>query len=239
MTSTARPVNRFCWMDLKTRDIPGTSAFFSAVLGWRFAVDEDDWRRAVFISAGEHRIGSVSDLAAPVYPPGLPAHSAFYIAVDDADRRTEAAVAGGARLVLPPFDAGDQGRMATLVDPVGAVFSLWQAEAFGGWTFPAGTAGAPRSMVLTCPGAETARGFYRAVLGGPLAGAEFVAAPVPGGAEPQWEAVIGVEGPRGLEGVAARAREHGREPGAGPGERSSLRLSSPDGLVFRARALEG
>ncbi|WP_046472383.1 hypothetical protein [Allosalinactinospora lopnorensis] len=50
-------------MDLKTRDIPGTTDFFSAVLGRRFAVDEDDWRRATFISVGGYRIGSVSDLA--------------------------------------------------------------------------------------------------------------------------------------------------------------------------------
>lgn len=38
-------------MDLKTRDIPGTAAFFSAVLGWHFAVDERDRRRATKITA--------------------------------------------------------------------------------------------------------------------------------------------------------------------------------------------
>ncbi|WP_246096774.1 VOC family protein [Streptomyces botrytidirepellens] len=140
--------NAFCWMDLKTRDLPGTAAFFSKTLGWHFAVDEEDWRQTTAIAVDGHRIGGVSDLAQPVYPPGTPAHIAYYLAVDDVDRRTEAATARGARLVVPPFDAGDQGRMATLIDPVGAAFSLWQPYRFSGWGFPPRTAGAPHRMVL-------------------------------------------------------------------------------------------
>lgn len=117
------PLDEFCWMDLKTRDPNGTAAFFSAVLDWDFAVDEQDWRKAVTISAGDHRIGGLSDLAQPVYPPGLPAHIAYYLAVDDVDRRTAVAAENGAQILVPPFDAGDQGRVATLIDPVGAVVS--------------------------------------------------------------------------------------------------------------------
>ncbi|MFD0855486.1 hypothetical protein ACFQ07_24805, partial [Actinomadura adrarensis] len=79
-------VGEFCWMDLKTRDIPGTAGFFSAVLGWRFAVDEDDWRRATKASLDGHQLATVSDLANPIYPPGTPPHIAYYLAVDHADR---------------------------------------------------------------------------------------------------------------------------------------------------------
>jgi predicted enzyme related to lactoylglutathione lyase len=167
-------VNRFCWMDLKTRDLPGTAAFFSTALGWRFAVDEDDWRKATKFAANGYQIGSVSDLANPVYPPGTPAHIAYYLAVDDVDRRTEAATANGARLVLPPFEAGDQGRMATLIDPVGAAFSLWQAHLFSGWEFPPHTAYAPHRMVLACDEPDQARHFYREMAGAPLADADFI-----------------------------------------------------------------
>jgi predicted enzyme related to lactoylglutathione lyase len=79
---TTRParlgsLNEFCWFDLKTRDPAGTAAFFSKSLGWRFAVDEEDWRKAVKISVDDHPIGGVSDLANPVYPPETPAHLAF------------------------------------------------------------------------------------------------------------------------------------------------------------------
>ncbi|GCB51728.1 VOC family protein [Streptomyces sp. NL15-2K] len=106
MTARLGSLNEFCWMDLKTHHPPDTAAFFSAALGWRFAVDEEDWRRAVKIAVDGHRIGSVSDLASPVYPSGSPAHIAFYLSVDDVDSRVETATANGARLVVPPFDAG-------------------------------------------------------------------------------------------------------------------------------------
>ncbi|MGW0826068.1 VOC family protein [Streptomyces sp. NPDC002845] len=229
-------MNRFCWMDLKTRDLPGTAAFFSTALGWRFAVDADDWRQATKIAANGYRIGSVSDLANPVYPPTAPAHIAYYLAVDDVDRRTEAATVHGARLVLPPFEAGDQGRMATLIDPAGAAFSLWQPYRFSGWEFPPRTAYAPHRMVLACNEPDQARHFYRETAGAPLADADFITAREPGSSAPQWELAIGVDD---LEGVAARVRRHGQGvvTRTGQNDGPSLRLSSPEGLTFHVRSL--
>ncbi|WP_254400430.1 hypothetical protein [Streptomyces sp. AC602_WCS936] len=63
--------------------------------------------RATRIFADGHQIGGVSDLSSSLYPPGTPAHIAYYRAVDDIEARTEAATAAGAQLVLAPFDAGD------------------------------------------------------------------------------------------------------------------------------------
>jgi predicted enzyme related to lactoylglutathione lyase len=223
-------------MDLKTRDLPGTAAFFSTALGWRFAVDEDDWRKATKFAANGYQIGSVSDLANPVYPPGTPAHIAYYLAVDDVDRRTEAATANGARLVLPPFEAGDQGRMATLIDPVGAAFSLWQAHLFSGWEFPPHTAYAPHRMVLACNEPDQARHFYREMAGAPLADADFITTREAISSAPQWELAVGVDD---LEGVAARVRSHGQGvvTRLGQNDGRSLRLSSPEGLTFQVRSL--
>ncbi|WP_241267027.1 VOC family protein [Streptomyces scabichelini] len=223
-------------MDLKTRDIPGTAAFFSTVLGWKFAVDEDDWRRATKIYVDGHQLGGVSDLGNPVYPPGTPAHIAYYLAVDDVDRRTEAATANGAQLVLAPFDAGDQGRMATLIDPVGAPFSLWQASEFSGWAIPPHSHGMPHSMVLACEHPDRARQFYGEMLGTALDRADFITAYGPEASAPQWELVIAVDD---LERVAARARDHGQQSLTG-GEHTGpgvLRLSSPEGLSFPLRLL--
>ncbi|MER6407116.1 hypothetical protein ABT269_27170 [Streptomyces viridosporus] len=42
MSAPPGGVGEFCWMDVKTRDLSGTAAFFSKALGWRFAVDEED-----------------------------------------------------------------------------------------------------------------------------------------------------------------------------------------------------
>lgn len=222
------PLNEFCWMDLKTRDPSGTAAFFAAVLGWDFAVDETDWRRAVKISAGDHRIGGVSDLAQPVYPPGLPAHVAYYLAVDDVDHRTAVAAENGARILVPPFDAGDQGRIATLIDPVGAAVSLWRPRGFAGWPVsPPDEGGAiPDHMVLVCADPERARHFYTGTTGAPLARTAFLeAAP---GIAPHWEVSVAVGDP---DRVAARARELGGELVTLTG--GAARLSSPEGLTVR------
>lgn len=217
-------------MDVKTYDVPGTEAFFSAVLGWRFAVDESDWRRAIKIFADGHQIGGVSDLSSPLYPPGTPAHIAYYLAVDDIEARTEAATTEGAQLVLAPFDAGDQGRIATLIDPVGAAFSLWQTHPANRWS---PSARAPQRMVLACPRPEQARCFYRDVLGTVPSCADFV--PTHGAEEPhpRWELVVAVDDP---DAVAARARGLGHGMPHGPEHIDGRRLTSPDGLTFRVRA---
>ncbi|MEU6951604.1 VOC family protein [Streptomyces sp. NPDC045714] len=234
------PMNEFCWMDLKTRDPSGTAAFFSSVLGWDFAVDEEDWRRAVKISAGGDRIGGVSDLAQPVYPPGTPPHIACYLAVDDVDHRTALAVANGAQVVVPPFDAGDQGRIATLIDPVGAVLSLWRPRGFAGWPVSATAEGTPHQAVLACEDPERAREFYARTTGTPLGRAVFrepgpgvagTGADTTGGSAPQWELALAVDDP---DEVIRRARAHGPDlvTLAGEGARRIVRLRSPEGLTF-------
>ncbi|MFB9904414.1 VOC family protein [Allokutzneria oryzae] len=234
--TTLGSANEFCWMDLKTRDQSGTAAFLSEALGWRFAVDEEDWRQATKIAVGGHWIGSVSDLANPVYPPNTPAHVAYYLAVDDVDNRTEAATANGARLVVAPFDAGDQGRMATLIDPVGAAFSLWQPHEFTGWRIPPRFPGAPHHMVLACDQPDQARDFYYEVTGTPLRAAAFMTTRETIAA-PQCELSVGVGD---LDGVLSRVQNHGqglatwtRETG-----QAVLRLSSPEGLSFRVHSAD-
>ncbi|CAL9676733.1 VOC family protein [Streptomyces sp. enrichment culture] len=249
-------------MDVKTHEVSRTAAFFSEVLGWHFAVDEDDWRRAIRIFADGQQIGGVSDLSSPLYPPGTPAHIAYYLAVDDIDARTEAATAAGAQLVLAPFDAGDQGRIATLIDPVGAAFSLWQTHPSNRWS---PSTRAPRRMVLACPRPERARRFYRDVLGAVPSCADFVpvpafslwqthpsnrwspsraprrmvlACPRPEPARrspsgPRWELVVSVDDPKA---VAARARGLGHGMRDGQDHVGEQRLTGPDGLTFRIRA---
>ncbi|GHC81506.1 VOC family protein [Streptomyces violaceochromogenes] len=233
MTTRPGSLNEFCWMDLKTRDPAGTAAFLSTTLGWSFAVDEEDWRKAIKMSVDGRPIGGVSDVASPAYPPGTPAHIAYYLAVDDIERRVEAATAHGARLVVSPFDAGGQGRIATLTDPEGAAFSLWQRRHFPGWSFPPGLAGAPHRMVLACDRPDEARHFYEKTTGAPLFCADFIAAAEPGASTPQWELVVAVDD---LDNVI-RAHDDGRASVTSSEKhgRRVVRLSSPEGLSFLLR----
>jgi uncharacterized protein len=219
----ARPAaGEFCWIDLKTRDVPATAAYFTAALGWTFAVDPDDWRRATKIGLDGRWIGGVSDLASPIYPPGTPPHVASYLAVDDVDARTAAAQQAGAEVVVPPSDIADQGRLATIVDPFGAAVALWQARAFGGWTHGPGTPFAPARLLHLGDRPGEARRFYEHVLGVRVGAAGFAI-----GSAAVWEVIIGVPD---LAVVAERARSLGAGTCTWDTGSAVLHLIDPQGL---------
>lgn len=230
-------------MDVKTRDPDVTTAFLTSVLGWAWSVDETDWRRATKARLGGHRLASVSDLASPVYPPGLPDHVAYYAAVDSVDAAVARATRHGAELLVEPFTAGDQGRVATLLDPLGAPFSLWQPT--GGWTWDhGGLLGAPRRVVWAGPGPGDAEEFYRGALGLALRAGAFAASPrpprppgppgPPGPEVARWIAVIAVHD---ASATAARAVAAGGDVAAWtPGPTDGLLVTSPTGIELAITA---
>src|SRR5438045_7949047 len=59
---------------------------------------------------------------------GAPPHWNCYVAVESADAAAEKAQSLGAKIVAPPFDAFEAGRMAIIADPEGAVFEVWEAR---------------------------------------------------------------------------------------------------------------
>lgn len=119
----------FCWPELNTSDTAGAKAFYTALFGWEF----DDlplggdsvytmWRK------GAHQVGALSALDPRVHPPGTPPHWFSYVATADADAAAAKTEALGGKVLMPPFDVMDSGRMAVLMDPAGAAFGLWQAK---------------------------------------------------------------------------------------------------------------
>ncbi len=52
-----------------------------------------------------------------------------YVRVDDVDAATARATRAGGALLLGPFDAEPDGRLAVLADPAGVAVSLWEAGA--------------------------------------------------------------------------------------------------------------
>jgi predicted enzyme related to lactoylglutathione lyase len=86
-----------------------------------------------------------------------------YLSVDDVDSAYKAAIAAGAKSVVAPMDVGGVGRMATVADPTGGVFSLWRSAEgdppevettpVGGWIW----------NELTTQDEKTALAFYEKV----------------------------------------------------------------------------
>lgn len=207
------------------------TAFFAHTLGWKVRVDDLIRPNAAYVSVGTHTIAGLSDLANPIYPPGLPAHIAHYLATSDIDRTTIEASKAGAQILLHPFDAGREGRIATILDPFGATVSLFQRTASPGWTHPKGMPATPVGLRHTSRSPEQAAHFYRETLGLQDPTAEF-ADTADTAVAAAWRPVVSV---LSLDMIRERvATSGGTFKTYGSKEPSAL-LTAPDGLSLWIR----
>ena len=88
----------------------------------------------------------------------------IYIAVESADDAASRVPQLGGKLLAPPFDVYDVGRMAVVQDPTGAVFALWQPKSHAG----TGISGVPGTLCwadLMTPDPARAKEFYTGLFG--------------------------------------------------------------------------
>ena len=144
------------WVDLGTADLPGAAQFYTALFGWTTDVSGD---YLTFLLNGSPVAG-----AGPLYGVGQPTAWSTYIATDDADAVADRVTAAGGKVLVPPFDVLDQGRMAAFLDEGGAPFSVWQAGTMRGaemFDVP----GALTWNELNTRDLDGSMAFYRAVFG--------------------------------------------------------------------------
>lgn len=117
----------FSWADLSTSNPAAAKTFYATLFGWQFRN----------FPAGEGQVYSMAQIdgenVAALYaqPPGkveraIPPHWTCYHTVDDIDARAKRVSQLGGKLVAPPFDVFDAGRMCVLSEPAGALSALWQ-----------------------------------------------------------------------------------------------------------------
>lgn len=116
----------FCWADLNTGDQPAANAFYSALLGWE--VEEMPLGGGMTYGMARVNGGDVAAIAPLQEGDPGPARWNSYVAVEDADASAHRAADLGATVVADAFDVFDSGRTAIIQDPLGAVFSVWQAD---------------------------------------------------------------------------------------------------------------
>jgi uncharacterized protein len=128
--------------DLRTRDVDGARAFYSAVFGWE-VLDIGSglaWalpgygdfleQRTPGMREGMAQMGAperFEDVVASLAPiaddePDVPSHWGLTFAVEDADAIASRAADLGGRVVVAPFDA-PWVRMTVIADPAGATFT--------------------------------------------------------------------------------------------------------------------
>ncbi|MEV6979391.1 VOC family protein [Kitasatospora sp. NPDC093806] len=160
MLSTAFRPGAPDWLDLTGPDVPGSVAFYTAVLGWSHAPAGPGAGGYGFFRQDGRTVAALG----PSTDGGARAAWTVYFATLDADRTTELVRQAGGRVRFTPFDVFTSGRMAGYTDPTGADFAVWQAHDLRGLD----TVTEPGSLCWTecCSvDAEAAKAFYRTVFG--------------------------------------------------------------------------
>lgn len=161
MADTTIPVvGKPVWIDLASSDPAASRAFYARVFGWTVEVNPDPQYGGYALARIDGRdVAGIGGTQAP----GAPTAWSIYIGTAEADSLTEKVRAAGGTVVMPPFEIGDQGRMAVFQDPSGAFICAWQASAMGGFA-----AGGPNTFTwaeLSARGMDRALPFYAAVFG--------------------------------------------------------------------------
>lgn len=155
----------FCWSELATNDVEGARAFYTRVFGLE---TEDsptvDGGSYVQFHRGGKYVAGLTDQQPQEREQGVPPHWNTYIAADDVDAVTAKAEELGAKILAPPFDVLEMGRMAVAADPTGAPIGFWQGKSHIGAQVYAedGTMGWFELMTHDLPGAVD---FYRGLFG--------------------------------------------------------------------------
>jgi predicted enzyme related to lactoylglutathione lyase len=122
--TTTATANKLSWVELSSPDAAASRDFYSKLFGWDIEVNPDPQYGGYALA----RIGG-ADVAGigPKQSPEAPTAWGLYVGTDDVDGLAKTVPDAGGTVIAPPFDVGDQGRMAVFADPTGAIISAWQA----------------------------------------------------------------------------------------------------------------
>lgn len=160
-TVTSHPHGTLSWFDLMTPDAEKARAFYGELFGWTFMVGPAE--------TGFYGVARVQDRNAAgigQMPPNAPFPTTWsvYFATDNVEDTCAKAREAGGQVMMGPMDVMQEGRLAMLVDPTGAVFGIWQAINHKG----AGVCDEPGSMTwaeVNTKDSAKCRAFYESVFG--------------------------------------------------------------------------
>jgi hypothetical protein len=249
LTQTATATsNKPAWVELSTPDVEASRTFYSRIFGWQIDVSPDpQYGGYAMAKLGAHDAAGIG----PKQSADAPTAWGLYIGTENVDELAQRVEASGGTVIAPPFDVGDQGRMAVFQDPAGALISAWQPTRMGGFELQGSNGFAwaelnARSIEKVLPFYERVFGWTTKrspVPGGPdyfefqvdgksIAGGTELNPQVPAGTASHWLVYFGTDDVDGTYQKAMRAG--GREmlpPQDYPGGRFAI-LSDPQGGSF-------
>ncbi|MFI1912075.1 VOC family protein [Nocardia sp. NPDC020380] len=124
----AWPPGTPCWVDCQVDDPAKAGEFYSELFGWDVqGGGEESGGYLMALRDGEAVAG-----IGPKPETGVPSVWTTYFAVTDADACAGQVAAAGGRMLVPPFDVMEFGRMFVAADAAGAPFAVWEARAHNG-----------------------------------------------------------------------------------------------------------
>ena len=115
----------FIWHELVTTDQNKSGTFFTELFGWSMTeVDAGKFGTYTLFQKDGHDIAGMMNPTPDTPNEGSYWHS--YISVDDVDLCAERAFSLGGKVIVPPHDVPDVGRICIVEDPTGAIAHLMQ-----------------------------------------------------------------------------------------------------------------
>ena len=120
-------VNTLCWSELLTTDKPKALEFYSKLFGWTMKTNPSDPNQYTEFSNQGKPIGGIMQIRKEMG--NMPSNWSPYFMVASVDDIAAKAQQSGATLRMPPTDIPNTGRFASIADPQGAGFSIFQPAA--------------------------------------------------------------------------------------------------------------
>lgn len=159
------PNGVFNWVDLATNNTEGAKIFYGGLFGWEFDDQPIDMGGVyTMCQIDGHNVAGIGAQSPDMAAQGIPPYWSSYIKHDDVDAIAARVSEAGGKLMMPPMDVMDAGRMVIATDPTGAVFGVWQPDNHIG----AEVVNQPNSLVwneLQTNDLDAAKAFYSAVFG--------------------------------------------------------------------------
>ena len=117
--------NPFIWQELVTTDQEASGNFFSKLLGWNLKqVDAGKFGTyTLFQKEGQDIAGMMNPTS---YTPGEGSYWHSYISVENIDNCAEQTIKLVGKVLVPPHEVPDVGRICAVSDPTGAIVHLMQ-----------------------------------------------------------------------------------------------------------------
>ena len=155
------------WVELAAADRPTAIKFYESLFGWDCRIGPDELMNYTGVFKDDE---VVAGMGLKPDDMDMPSVWTTYFASDDVDETTKKIVSAGGQILFPAMTIDDPatheriGSMAIAVDPVGAIFGVWQA----GTTTGARRVNEPGTLTWNdCLSreAERSREFYATVCG--------------------------------------------------------------------------